>query len=102
MLLGSAPSPQAVDAYSVDRHVPAGTAPSFICLAADDDVVPPFPNGIALLGALRAAKAFLIEKGLNPQLVTINSWNEWTECSYLEPDKLHGYGYLEAIARTFT
>jgi len=56
MLLGSAPSPQAVDAYSVDRHVPAGTAPSFICLAADDDVVPPFPNGIALLGALRAAK----------------------------------------------
>ena len=52
--------------------------------------------------ALQAAKAFLIEKGLNPQLVTINSWNEWTECSYLEPDKLHGYGYLEAIARTFT
>ena len=52
--------------------------------------------------ALRAAKQFLIEKEVNPKLVTINSWNEWTECSYLEPDHLHGYGYLEAVARTFT
>ena len=56
MMLGNAPTPQGVDAYSIDRHVPANTAPSFICLAADDDVVPPFPNGIALFGALREAK----------------------------------------------
>jgi acetyl esterase/lipase len=56
MLLGASPSREAVDANSVERHVPANTVPSFICLAADDDVVPPFPNGIALFGALRAAK----------------------------------------------
>jgi acetyl esterase/lipase len=56
MMLGPSPSPQAVDAYSVERHIPADTVPSFICLAADDDVVPPFPNGIALFGALRQAK----------------------------------------------
>ncbi len=36
-----------------------------------------------------------------PPLITINSWNEWTESSYLLPDDLHGYGYLEAIQRVF-
>ena len=34
-------------------------------------------------------------------LITINSWNEWTEMSYLEPDDVYGYGYLEAIRRVF-
>lgn len=45
-----------VDAYSVERHVAADTPPTFICLAADDPIVPPFANGIAMFGALRAAK----------------------------------------------
>jgi len=34
-------------------------------------------------------------------LVTINSWNEWTETSYLQPDDLYGYGYLEAVKKVF-
>lgn len=34
-------------------------------------------------------------------LITINSWNEWTEMSYLEPDDVYGYGYLEAIRDVF-
>ena len=55
-LLGETPTPEAVALYSLDRHVAADTAPSFICLAADDDVVPPFPNGITFFGKLREAK----------------------------------------------
>lgn len=51
--------------------------------------------------ALRDAKAFADAHPENPPLITINSWNEWTETSYLEPDDLYGYGYLEAIRRVF-
>lgn len=36
-----------------------------------------------------------------PPLITVNSWNEWTESSYLLPDDLRGYGYLEAVQRVF-
>lgn len=34
-------------------------------------------------------------------LITVNSWNEWTETSYLVPDDLYGYGYLEKIKDIF-
>ena len=53
--------------------------------------------------ALRRAKDWTdrnVPPGL-PKLVTINSWNEWTEGSYLEPDQHFGFGYLEAIRRVF-
>lgn len=40
-------------------------------------------------------------KNLKAPLITVNSWNEWTETSYLEPDDLYGYGYLEVIKNIF-
>ena len=55
-LLGPSPTPQAVADWSLERHVTSDTVPSFICLAADDTVVPPQPNGIAFFDKLQEAK----------------------------------------------
>ncbi|MDD3154397.1 MAG: glycoside hydrolase family 99-like domain-containing protein [Victivallaceae bacterium] len=52
--------------------------------------------------ALEFAKEFIDAHPQQPPLLTINSWNEWTEASYLQPDDLHGYGYLEAVKSVFS
>lgn len=51
--------------------------------------------------ALLMAKAYADAHPEQPPLITLNSWNEWTETSYLQPDDLYGYGYLETIKRIF-
>jgi len=36
-----------------------------------------------------------------PRFVMINAWNEWVEGSYLLPDKVFGFGWLEAVKSVF-
>jgi len=47
--------------------------------------------------ALERAKQYAEAHPGQPPLITINSWNEWTEISCLQPDDLYGYGDLEAV-----
>ncbi|MGV8096848.1 MAG: glycoside hydrolase family 99-like domain-containing protein [Mangrovibacterium sp.] len=51
--------------------------------------------------ALILAKEFVDTHPGQAPLITINSWNEWTETSYLMPCTMFGYGYLEAVKHVF-
>ena len=51
--------------------------------------------------ALLAAKEYADAHPEQAPLITVNSWNEWTETSYLQPDDRYGYGYLEAVRKVF-
>jgi len=51
--------------------------------------------------ALRKAKDFVDKHPKQVPLITINSWNEWTETSYLMPCTMYGYGYLDAVKNVF-
>ncbi|WP_372934865.1 glycosyltransferase WbsX family protein [Mariniphaga sediminis] len=51
--------------------------------------------------ALKMARDYADKHPNQYPLITINSWNEWTETSYLQPCTMYGYGYLEAVRRVF-
>ena len=53
------------------------------------------PQSFAVL--LAKAKKYADSHPEQPALITINAWNEWVEGSYLLPDMLNGFGYLEAV-----
>ena len=52
--------------------------------------------------AFMAAKNYIDSHPELPAPLTIvNSWNEWTETSYLEPDDINGYAFLQAVKEVF-
>ncbi len=51
--------------------------------------------------ALAATRSRLDRRPGSPRILNVNSWNEWTEGSYLEPDTVYGLKYLEAIRAVF-
>jgi len=51
--------------------------------------------------ALIAVKSIADKNLRTNKVITINSWNEWTEGSFLEPEREFGYQYLEAIRSVF-
>ena len=55
----------------------------------------------AFEACLWRARRFLDARPNQTQLVTLNSWNEWTEGSYLLPDMRWGYRYLQAVQNVF-
>ena len=75
------------------------------------DDTPRFPNKTAkevvhyndssesFAAFLQKTKAYVDQRPDRPKLITINSWNEWVEGSYLLPDMKHAYGYLNAVKR---
>lgn len=51
---------------------------------------------------LRQTKRWLDRHPESKGIVTLNSWNEWVEGSYLEPDIAHGTRYLDAIRDVYS
>jgi len=85
--------------------------PVFPCVSIGWDDTPRFPaKGIhdvvhynnkpqSFAALLSKAKKYADNHPEQPALITINAWNEWVEGSYLLPDMLNGYGYLEAVKK---
>lgn len=85
--------------------------PVFPCVSVGWDDTPRFPaKGIkdvvhyhntpeSFAALLSKAKKYADSHPEQPKLITINAWNEWVEGSYLLPDMLNGFGYLEAVKK---
>ncbi len=87
--------------------------PVFPCVSIGWDDTPRFPEkGVedvvhfsntpqSFATLLSKAKQYADNHPEQPKLITINAWNEWVEGSYLLPDMLNGFGYLEAVKTVF-
>lgn len=84
--------------------------PVFPCVSIGWDDTPRYPaKGIkdvvhlnntpeAFAGFLAQAKKFVEQHAADqPHFMMINAWNEWVEGSYLLPDQVNGFGYLQAV-----
>jgi len=62
---------------------------------------PTVPYSEALTQNKTDAKYFLDRYNPKHKILVLNSWNEWTEGSYLLPEKRYGDAYLKAIKKVF-
>ena len=97
----SAKTSLGLDCYFPHASIGWDTNPRYPKDSVQETVLDPTPAKFE--AALRRAKDWLDRnmKPGQPRLMTINSWNEWTEGSYLEPDTKWGFGYLDAVKRVF-
>lgn len=91
---------------NLDRDI---DVPVFPCVSIAWDDTPRFPHKGEehvsrynatpenFAKALRLAKQYADEHPEQIPLISINAWNEWVEGSYLLPDEVNGFGYLEAV-----
>jgi hypothetical protein len=87
------------------------SVPYFPHVAINWDPNPRFPGGAqpCVSGVtpekfeafLYKAKAYVDAHPNQTPLISINSWNEWSEGSYLEPDTDFKYEFLEAVKKVF-
>jgi hypothetical protein len=83
--------------------------PVFPCVSIGWDDTPRFPakgihdvvhfnnNPGSFAALLYKAKKYADNHPDQVKLITVNAWNEWVEGSYLLPDMLNGFGYLDAV-----
>jgi hypothetical protein len=51
--------------------------------------------------ALRRSRQWILRPQSQLKMLTINAWNEWTEGSFLLPEKQYGDAYLRAIQKIY-
>jgi hypothetical protein len=89
-------------------HLHGGGEPSYPVVMSNFDNTPRSGRlGVVLLDSEPAAFEAALRRGVElarsdqaaAPIVFLRSWNEWAEGNYVEPDRRHGRGYLEAIRR---
>jgi hypothetical protein len=88
--------------------------PFFPCISVGWDNTPRYPlrgkesivyynnTPESFASYLQKTKEYVLDHPQQPPFLIINAWNEWVEGSYLEPDMLWGYGYLEAVKKVMS